>query len=436
MTPELEREIAETESGGPAVPRALCTRWEKTAGSASVGPKRYGGQERPPIEQFIFFDEVQRAGFPIPLLTLNTVGSDADGASAATSSASDFCRRFCSGELHFSIGYTEPSAGTDLAALKTTAVRDGDHYVVNGQKVFTSLAHHADYIWLAVRTDPDAPEAQGHLDPDRRQHAARRQDRADAHARRQSRVLHFLRQRTRAGGDARRPENQGWKIITTQLNYERISLFTAGVVERSLDEVTAWARSRAAPDGGTGDRSALGAGESRSRARRHRRAAAVQLAAVPGTCRRGALPPEEASAVKVYGSEFYVLAFRLLMEMLGERATLQARFAGRAAQGPARALLPRDAGADVRRRHQREFSATSSRWSASACRARRVDDWEPDGFRFQRRATGAPASWRAGYFASTHRRRPCASSSAGRNHRSRALAGARQLGAARPCAAG
>ncbi|MCA9642287.1 MAG: acyl-CoA dehydrogenase family protein, partial [Myxococcales bacterium] len=159
MTPELQEEVALTESGGRLYSQAL--KQMGADGWLGIGwPKEYGGQGRPAIEQFIFFDEVQRAGFPIPLLTLNTVGptlmkygSDAQRQALLP--------RILKGDLHFSIGYTEPQAGTDLAALKTTARRDGDHYVVNGQKVFTSLADHADYIWLAVRTDPDAARHKG-----------------------------------------------------------------------------------------------------------------------------------------------------------------------------------------------------------------------------------------------------------------------------------
>jgi alkylation response protein AidB-like acyl-CoA dehydrogenase len=69
--------------------------------------------------------------------------------------------RILAARVHFAIGYSEPNAGTDLASLATSAVRDGDHYVVNGTKIFTSGADAADYVWLAVRTDPAAPKHKG-----------------------------------------------------------------------------------------------------------------------------------------------------------------------------------------------------------------------------------------------------------------------------------
>ena len=72
-----------------------------------------------------------------------------------------FLPRIAAGELHFAIGYSEPEAGTDLASLRTRAVRDGDEYVINGQKMWTSLIQYADYVWLACRTDPDAPKHKG-----------------------------------------------------------------------------------------------------------------------------------------------------------------------------------------------------------------------------------------------------------------------------------
>ena len=114
-------------------------------GWAGIGwPEEYGGQGRSAIEQFVFFDESMRAGAPVPMLTINSVvptimryGSEEQ--------KQFFLPKILAGDIHFCIGYSEPGAGTDLASLTTRAVRDGDEYVINGQKMWTSLAMDADY---------------------------------------------------------------------------------------------------------------------------------------------------------------------------------------------------------------------------------------------------------------------------------------------------
>jgi len=159
LSPGILEEIARSEGVGPVARKIV--RQMGVDGWLGIGwPKEYGGRGMTPIEQFIFFDESMRAGAPVPMLTVNSV------APTIMQFGSDEQRNFylpkiLKGEIHFAIGYTEPDAGTDLASLKTRAVRDGDSFVINGQKVFTSLATDADYIWLAVRTDPEAPKHKG-----------------------------------------------------------------------------------------------------------------------------------------------------------------------------------------------------------------------------------------------------------------------------------
>ena len=93
-------------------------------------------------------------------MTLQTVGPTLQ-AFGTEKQKDMFLTAILAGDVHFAIGYSEADAGTDLASLRTTARRDGDHYVVNGQKMWTTGGHAADYIWLAVRTDPDAPKHKG-----------------------------------------------------------------------------------------------------------------------------------------------------------------------------------------------------------------------------------------------------------------------------------
>jgi alkylation response protein AidB-like acyl-CoA dehydrogenase len=160
------------EGARAARPGARCVRRVGKDGWLGIGwPKEFGGQGRPATDQFIFFDETRRAGAPFPFVTINTVGPTIMRY-GTEEQKSFFLPGILAGELNFAIGYTEPEAGTDLASLRTRAVRDGDEYVINGAKIFTSGADQADYIWLAVRTDP-TPQAQGHLHPLRAHRPAR-----------------------------------------------------------------------------------------------------------------------------------------------------------------------------------------------------------------------------------------------------------------------
>jgi alkylation response protein AidB-like acyl-CoA dehydrogenase len=159
MTPELVEEIQGSEGGGPLYTQAL--RQMGRDGLLGVGwPREYGGQGRTPIEQFLFSDEVQRAGFPLPFLTLNTVGPTLMQF-GTDAQRQEFLPRILRGECQFAIGYSEAEAGTDLASLTTRAERDGEDWVIQGSKIWTSLADFADYVWLAARTDPKAPKHRG-----------------------------------------------------------------------------------------------------------------------------------------------------------------------------------------------------------------------------------------------------------------------------------
>ncbi|HEM46986.1 MAG TPA: acyl-CoA dehydrogenase, partial [Alphaproteobacteria bacterium] len=158
MTPERKAGIKNLEGG--KVYRETVLQMGRDGWLGVGWPAEYGGGGLTAVEQLIFFDELRRAGAPLPFVTLNTVGP-ALMAHGSEEHKREFLPRILHGEVHFAIGYTEPDAGTDLASLKTSAVRDGDEWVINGTKIFTSGADEADYIWLAARTDPDAKKHQG-----------------------------------------------------------------------------------------------------------------------------------------------------------------------------------------------------------------------------------------------------------------------------------
>ncbi len=140
--------------------RAVCKRLGDDGWLGVGWPVEYGGQGRGPIEQLIFFEEAERARVPMPVIALNTVGPTL--MKYGSDEQKDyFLPKILAGDLDFAIGYSEPEAGTDLAALRTRAVREGDEYVVNGSKIFTSGADECEWVWLAARTDPDAPKHKG-----------------------------------------------------------------------------------------------------------------------------------------------------------------------------------------------------------------------------------------------------------------------------------
>ena len=278
-------------------------------------PLEYGGKGFTPIEQYIFFDESQAAGCPVPFLTTNTVGPTLRQFGTDDQKAF-FLPKVLAGEVHFSIGYSEPGAGTDLASLRTRAVRDGDDWIVNGQKLYTSLAYNADYIWLAARTDPDAPAHRG--------------------------ITMFLVDTSDPGfsiqpfetfgqahttatfyDDVRVPDamrvgevNGGWGLITNQLNHERVSLFPGARLATITDRAVEWARNTVAADGRRViDHEWVGIKLAECRALARHLDLLNWYVAAENTA--GRMSPADSSSVKVHGSESMHRVYTLLTEVMG-----------------------------------------------------------------------------------------------------------------------
>ena len=284
-------------------------------------PTEYGGQGRGPIEQYLFTEEVQRTGFPLPFLTLNTVGPTLMRY-GSDEQKQEFLPKILRGELLFAIGYSEAEAGTDLASLKTKAERDGDDWVINGAKMWTSLADHAHYIWLAVRTDPDVRKHRGismFLVP------------TDAPGLKITPIVTIGGVRTNATyyEDVRVPaanliggENNGWSLITGQLNHERVSLSNYAPMQSLLRDVTDWARATKLADGSRViDRPWVRS----NLAKVHARVEVLRLMnwRLAWSAQHESLHPAQASAVKVFGSEFFVEAYRAMLECFGAAGVLQ-----------------------------------------------------------------------------------------------------------------
>lgn len=330
MTPERRDGLANTGGDyGDGVAYREIVRQLGRDGWLTLGwPAEYGGRDGTMIDQLIFTDEASTAGVPVPFLTINTVGPTIM-AFGTDEQKSSYLPKIAAGELHFSIGYSEPEAGTDLAALRTRAVRDGDHYVINGQKMWTSLIGYADYVWLACRTDADAPRHKGLsiiIVP------------TDAPG------FSWTPVRTMAGpttsatyySDVRVPaanlvgaENQGWPLITNQLNHERVALTSAAPLQSALREVRDWAAGTKLADG---QRVIDAEWVQIHLARVHARTEVLKLlnwqiaaAADAGSGAESVRGPSPAAAsvTKVYGTELTIGACRLLMEVLGASAAVR-----------------------------------------------------------------------------------------------------------------
>src|ERR1700742_2829968 len=281
-------------------------------------PKEYGGQDRSPMDSLIFTDEAAIAGAPVPFLTINSVAPTIM-AFGTEEQKKFYLPKIASGNLHFSIGYSEPGAGTDLAALRTTAVRDGDDYVINGQKMWTSLIAYADYVWLAVRTAPAKHRGISMLIVPTT---------ADGFSWTPVHTMAGVDTSATYYQDVRVPtsslvgeENGGWKLVTNQLNHERVALVSAQPIFLALNGVREWAQNTKDIHG---NRLIDSEWVQLNLARVHAKAEVLKLINWELASTEDAAPsPADASAAKVYGTELATEAYRLLMEVLGSAATVR-----------------------------------------------------------------------------------------------------------------
>lgn len=322
ITPELEEELVTQVEGEGPICRALVRQLGRDGWMGIGWPKEYGGQDRTPIEQYIFFDlALGYFRIPIPMLTLMTVGPTLMKV-GSEEQKKRFLPPILTGELTFAICYTEPEAGTDLFSLKTSAIREGDHYIVNGQKIFTSMGHFADYFWLAARTNPSAGK----------QHEGISIFLVDAKSPgisiQPTHVMGGFRVNQEFFDNVRVPkenlvgkENHGVMYMITQLAHERINLVPHSMAFRLIEDTTRWAREARWNGGRVSDNPWV----------KHKLAEmAVESEVLKVLNYRvawlmtgGQTPHVESAMIKAYGSELYIRVSRGCQEIMGPFGQLQ-----------------------------------------------------------------------------------------------------------------
>lgn len=314
MTDEI-RQATSGNEGGPLY-RQVIRQMGQDGWLTPGWPVEYGGRGLDPSMQKILLEELVLAEAPYPFVTVNTVGP-ALMRLGTEEQKRDILPRIATGDLIFAIGYTEPGAGSDLASLKTRAVRDGDDFIINGQKVFTSGAEGADYVFLAARTDPDAPKHKGitiFMMDTRLPGFSFTPIWTVGNVR--TNVTYYENVRVPASTIIGK-ENGGWQLIAEQLNHERIGLAALSYGGNGhFDDVVAWARTVQTADGGMlidqpWVQLAL--------AECYTLLSAVKLMGdrVGWEVSQGITRPELASGLKVFGTEGMIRAMRLLLDVMG-----------------------------------------------------------------------------------------------------------------------
>lgn len=321
MTPEVKEGCHARESG--QIFRDTVRQIGKDGWLAIGWPQEYGGKGLGQSEQLAFLEEAYIAGAPIPFVTLGTVGP-ALMEHGSEEHKQFYLPKIAAGEIHFAIGYTEPGAGTDLAALTTSATLEGDEFVINGTKVFTSGADNADYIWLAARTDKDAPKHKGIsmiiVPTDTKGFSF-------AHIKTVGDVPTCMSYYDNVRVPATNlvgKLNRGWNLITSQLNHERVGLAAIGVwTQRDFQFFLDWTREEQANGCRVIDEPWVQTNIAECYARL--KTMRIINSRMMWQLNQGQPDPAYASAMKVYVTESSIECYRLMMDVVGAAGLIRRR---------------------------------------------------------------------------------------------------------------
>jgi alkylation response protein AidB-like acyl-CoA dehydrogenase len=288
-------------------------------------PRTYGGRGASLLEQLVYAEEMGRANAPAPI---NPIAIMMVGPTLMQWGTEEQRRRFIpkmlSAEEIWCQGYSEPNAGSDLAALQTRAVADGDDFVVNGQKVWTSLAHRAQWCILLCRTDPSARKHLGisYLLVDMRTPGITVRPLVQITGDAEFNEVFFEDVRVPRANLVGR-ENEGWQVAMTTLAFERIGLGAVYQFERLIRELVALARQRTLGGSSASEnpyvRQRLAALATDAAALRHTqyRQATRRI--------RGEAPGPEASVAKLFGTELNLRITTFASELLGPAGLIDRR---------------------------------------------------------------------------------------------------------------
>lgn len=289
---------------------------------APAWPREYGGAGLSVLEQFIFNEEMARANAPRPNFLAVAIAGPTIIVHGTLEQKAQHLPGILSGEVYWCQGFSEPGAGSDLASLKTTAVKDGDDYVINGTKIWTTGAHRAQRMMLIARTDPDAPKHRGlsyflldmntpgiSISP--------LVNMADVPSFNQV----FLDNVRVPAGDMLGQPNQGWYVATTTLDFERSNIMSTVELQMVVDQLAGFGRAPRV------DARAIDVYPA-ARLELADRAVEVQVAIllsyrVAGLQARGIVPNYEASMNKLYATELAQRITRTGLRLLGRFGILE-----------------------------------------------------------------------------------------------------------------
>jgi len=268
---------------------------------APAWPKEYGGAGMSVMQQFVYNEEMARARAPRPnFLAIGLIGPTII-VHGSDEQKKEYLPGIMSGEVYWCQGFSEPGSGSDLASLQSRAVQDGDDYVINGQKIWTSGAHRADKIMVLARTDNDVPKHKGIscFVVDMRAPGISVQpltNMAEMHSFNEVFFDNVRVPRKDMIGEI----NRGWYVATTTLDFERSGIISAISLEELLKEIAEATRSLR-HDGSAG----LTAGGRLELADRfvETRIAIMFSYRIASMQSKGLIPNMEASIMKLYSSE-------------------------------------------------------------------------------------------------------------------------------------